>query len=73
VDITADGNWGLDRLDVALVDQDLLGLLAQGLNAVLGERLAITECSNLLVQIADIREVDFGHFLILKINYTKGP
>lgn len=45
------GNWGIDALDVALLDEDLHGLEAERLDLRLRERLAPLQLLDLPVQI----------------------
>jgi hypothetical protein len=54
MDITADGNWGSDWLNVTFVDKDLLGLFTKGFDVILCEWLALQKLVNLRVQILDI-------------------
>ena len=49
MDVSADGYWSSDWLDVTFADQDLLGFLAQGLDAVLWEGLAVEQLVDLSV------------------------
>lgn len=54
MDITADGDWGPHWLNIALVNQDFLGLLAESLDVVFWEGLALEELVDLGVQILDV-------------------
>ena len=40
VDVTTDGDWGADGLDVALLDEDLLDFLAENAQVAFGEHSA---------------------------------
>ena len=60
MDITADGDWGPHWLNIALVNQDFLGLLAESLDVVFWEGLALEELVDLGVQILDVWEIHFG-------------
>jgi len=41
MDVTADSDWGSNRLHIAFFHKDLLGLLAESFDIVLSERLAL--------------------------------
>lgn len=54
VNISANGDWGSNRLHVALIDQNLFGFLTESFDTVFWERLALTECFDLLVEVSDV-------------------
>jgi len=51
VDVPANGDWSFDRLDVVLLDEDLLDLLSEYSEVLLGEALARFEHVEPLVSV----------------------
>lgn len=50
MDIAADGDWGVDSLDVALLDENLSGLGAEVFDLLFGDGFAFSELSDLFVE-----------------------
>lgn len=64
MDITADGNWCSDWLHVALLDEDLLGFLTEGLDTILWKRAALEQFLNLRVEELNIIKVHFSYYFL---------
>ena len=61
MDITADGDWSSDWLNIAFSDKDLLGLLAKSLDAILWEWLAVQKLLDRCIEWLDVWKVYFCH------------